>query len=174
MALTRAVKEKIVAEVNQYAKDANSLVMAQYTGMSCSDLMDLRRLCVKQNVKVKIVKHTLAKVAFKGTQYEGIGPKLEGHSLYIFSMGDMLASTKIIKQFIADNKKLIPLHASVEGNLYEGKQIDALALLPDRDTALAQLMSTMVGPVTKLAMTMNAIPKNITIVINEISKKNKL
>ncbi|HIG44418.1 MAG: 50S ribosomal protein L10 [bacterium] len=155
-------KQAIVADVNETASSALSAVMADYRGISVDGMTALRKEAREQNVQVRVVRNTLAKRAFEGTEFECLSEMLLGPNILAFSLEDPGAGARIFKEFAKENEEFEIKALSVGGKLLPADQIDALAKLPTRDQALAMLMSVMLAPVTKLTRTLNEVPTKVT------------
>jgi len=158
-------KQAIVAEVNETASGALSAVMADYRGVSVEDMTALRKLAREQGVLVRVIRNTLAKRAFEGTEFECMNEVLLGPNILAFSLEDPGAGARVFKDFAKENDEFEIRALSVGGKLLPADQIDALAKLPTRDQALAMLMSVMLAPVTKLTRTLNDVPAKVTRVV---------
>lgn len=158
MALRLEDKKAIVAEVNKTAQDALSLVIADARGVDVTNITGLRKMARENNVNLRVVKNTLAKRAFEGTEYECVTETLVGPSLFGFSMEDPGAAARLFKDFAKENEEFEVKVLAVGGQKLEASQIDVLAKLPTRDEALSQLMSVMQAPIAKLVRTMNEVP----------------
>lgn len=156
MPLARAEKEALVEEVSQVAKDALSLVGAEYRGLAAEDLRELRRQAHENGVWMRVVKNTLVRRAVEGTDFECCQDALTGPLLYAFSSEDPGAAARLIKDFAKEHKELEAKVVSIGGELMDGAQLAALADLPTYDQAIAQLMSVMKAPITKFVRTVKA------------------
>ena len=155
-------KQAIVAEVNETASNALSAVMADYRGVSVEDMTELRKQAREQSVHVRVVRNTLAKRAFEGTEFECMNEVLLGPNILAFSLEDPGAGARVFKDFAKENDEFEIRALSVGGKLLPVEQLDVLAKLPTRDQALAMLMSVMIAPVTKLTRTLNEVPSKVT------------
>ena len=155
-------KQAIVAEVNETASAALSAVMADYRGVSVDGMTELRKVAREQNVHVQVIRNTLAKRAFEGTEFECMNEVLLGPNILAFSLEDPGAGARLFKDFAKKNEAFEIRALSVGGKLLAADQIDALAKLPTRDQGLAMLMSVMLAPVTKLVRTFNDVPAKVT------------
>jgi len=151
-------KKAIVAEVNETATSALSLVIADARGVTVGGMTALRKDARENNVTLRVVRNTLAKRAFEGTEYECVTDSLSGPSLFGFSMEDPGAAARIFKDFAKEQERFEVKALAVSGQMLGAEQLDVLAKLPTRDQALAMLMSVMKAPVTKLVQTMNEVP----------------
>ena len=158
-------KQAIVAEVNETAQAALSAVMADYRGVTVDAMTQLRKSARESGVQVRVIRNTLAKRAFEGTELECMNEALTGPCIVAFAMEDPGASARLFKDFAIGQEAFEIKALSVGGKLLPAEQIDALAKLPTRDEALALLMAVMQAPVTKLVRTMNDIPGRVTRVV---------
>lgn len=156
MALGRSAKEAVVAEISEVAKDALSLVGAEYRGLAAEDLRELRKQAHEQGVFLRVVKNTLAKRAVEGTDFECVQPALVGPLILAFSQEDPGAAARLIKDFAKEHDVLETKVVSVGGDLLAPNQLETLASLPTYDQAIAQLMSVMKAPIGKFVRTTNA------------------
>ena len=158
-------KQAIVADVNETASKALSAVMADYRGVPVDDMTSLRKNARESGVQVRVIRNTLAKRAFEGTEFECMSEALLGPNILAFSLEDPGAGARLFKDFAKDHDDFEIKALSVGGKLLPAEQIDALAKLPTRDQALAMLMSVMLAPVTKLTRTLNDVPAKVTRVV---------
>ena len=162
MALAYQDKKQIVAEVNETASNALSLVIADARGVNVTDMTALRKLARESNVQIRVIRNTLAKRAFEETEFDCVNDALVGPSLFGFSMEDPGAAARLFKDFAKANDKFEVKALSVGGKLLDANQIDALAKLPTRDQALGMLACVMIAPVVKLVRTFNEVPTKVT------------
>lgn len=152
MALNLQDKKAIVEEISGIAANAVSLVVADYSGLSASDITTLRRLArAKPGVEIRVIRNTLAHKAFKGSPCECLNDHLVGPSLFGFSQEAPGAVAKLFKEFAKTNNNLVVKSLAVAGQYYDAKQLDQVAALPSREEALQQLAGMLISPVTTLA-----------------------
>jgi len=173
MAIGIEDKKAIVAEVNEVAGGALSLVMADYRGVSANDMTALRAGARKDGVYLRVVRNTLAKRAVEGTEYECAQEAFVGPTILAFSMEDPGAAARLLKDFAKEKEAFEIKALAVGGELLGADQIDRLAKLPTRDQALAMLMSVMNAPVTKLARTLNEFPSKVTRAVAAVRDQKK-
>ncbi|MGA3157883.1 MAG: 50S ribosomal protein L10 [Steroidobacteraceae bacterium] len=161
MALNLDDKKALVAEVSKVAATAQSVVAAEYRGLTVGQMTDLRSKARAQGVYMRVVKNTLARKAIAGTAFENIGAVLKGPLVLAFSKDDPGAAARVLKAFAKDNDKLIATAVSLGGQLLPGKDLDKVAALPTREQALAQLMGVMRAPIQKLVGTLAATPSKL-------------
>lgn len=158
-------KQAIVAEVNETASKALSAVMADYRGVSVDDMTNLRKQAREAGVQVRVIRNTLARRAFEGTDFECLNEALLGPNILAFSLEDPGAGARVFKDFAKEIEEFEIKALSVGGKLLSADQIDILAKLPTRDQAIALLMAVMQAPITKLTRTLNDVPAKVTRVV---------
>jgi large subunit ribosomal protein L10 len=154
MVLKLEDKKTIVSEVAGVAKQAVSLIAAEYSGLTVAQLTGLRRSAREAGVYIRVVRNTLAKRALEGTQFACMQQELVGPLVLAFSKEHPGAAARLIKEFARDNEKLKVRALAIEGQLLPPEGLNKLASLPTRDEAIAQLMFVMKAPITQLVRTM--------------------
>lgn len=158
MALKLDQKQAIVAEVNEAAGKALSAVVADYRGLTVTQLTELRAKARNSGVYVKVIRNTLAKRAVEGTEHECLQSALVGPTLVAFSQEEPGAAARLLKEYAKLFEKLEVKALSIGGVLLGADQLDRVATLPTRDEALSLLMAVLQAPITKLARTLNEVP----------------
>src|ERR1700741_2112230 len=156
MALNLEDKKALVAEVAEVAAKAQSVVAAEYRGLTVSQMTELRSKARKSGVYMRVVKNTLARKALAGTSFEAVGPKLKGPLVLAFSKDDPGAAARVVKDFAKANEKLVATLVSLGGRVLPGGDLDKVASLPTREQALSMLLGVLKAPVQKLAGTLAA------------------
>lgn len=173
MPLNLEDKRAIVVSVNAAASEALSAVVADYRGLSVSDMTVLRQKARETGVYLKVVRNTLARRAVVGTEYECLNDALVGPTILAFSQTDPGAAARLIKDFAKEHDALEVKALAVGGVAYEAKDIDVLAKLPTRDEALSQLLSVMQAPVAKFVRTLNAVPGKFVRTVAAVKDKKQ-
>jgi large subunit ribosomal protein L10 len=155
MALRLDDKKALVAEVAGVAATAQSVVAAEYRGLTVSQMTELRSKARASGVYLRVVKNTLARRAVAGTQFEVVGEKLKGPLVLAFSKEDPGAAARLVKDFAKANDKLVPTVLSLGGSLLDAKDIDRVASLPTLEAARASLLGLLQAPMSKLVRTVN-------------------
>ncbi len=173
VALNLEGKKAIVVEVSATASNALSLVIADARGVSVTDMTTFREKAREQNIDIRVIRNTLAKRAFEGTEFECVSEVLTGPSLFGFSMEDPGAAARLFKDFAKANDKFEVKALSVSGQLLGKEQIDVLAKLPTLEQALGQLANVTLAPVIKLVRTLNEVPTKVTRVVGAVSDQKQ-
>ena len=154
MALRLEDKKAIVSEVAEVAAGAHSAVIAEYRGLTVSEMTELRKQGREAGVYVRVVKNTLARIAVKDTDFECMQEALVGPLVIAFSQEGPSSAARLMKEFAKDHKKLVVTGVALGGKLLDAKDIDAVSKLPTRDEAIANMMSTMKATITQFVRTL--------------------
>ena len=174
MAIRLEEKKAIVAEVSEIAADAFSLVIADSRGVTVSEITGLRKTARENAVRLRVVRNSLARRAFKGTDFECVVDSLRGPSLFGFSMEDPGAAARLFKDFAKEHESFEVKGLSVSGQLLNADQLDVLAALPTREVALSKLMSVMIAPTTKLVLTLNGVPSKLVRLLTAVKEQKQI
>lgn len=154
MALRIDDKKALVAEVNAVAAGAQSVVAAEYRGLTVTQMTTLRGKARSSGVYLRVVKNTLARRAVTGTPFECVGQALKGPLLLAFSKDDPGAAARLVKDFAKDNDKLVATLVSLGGSVLSAKDLDKVASLPTLEAARATLLGALQAPIGKLVRTL--------------------
>jgi large subunit ribosomal protein L10 len=173
VALNLSQKKAVVAEVAEVAAEAHSAIAAEYIGLTVEDMTALRVKAREQNVYLRVVKNTLARRAFEGTDFECMSEAMVGPLVLAFSQEDPGAAARVIADFAKGNDKLVVKLVSIGGKLLEAGDIKRLADMPTKDQAISMLMSVMNAPIEKLARTLNEVPGKLVRVVAAVRDQKK-
>jgi large subunit ribosomal protein L10 len=153
--LKLADKKAIVAEIGAIAKNAHSVVSAEYRKLTVSDMTALRVKARSLGVIVRVVRNTLASRALEDTNFSCLKEKLVGPLLLAFSENEPGAAPRLMRAFAKEHEKLVIKSLAFDGRLLAATDLDKLADLPTREEAISILMSVIKAPITKLARTLS-------------------
>ena len=123
MPLNLEDKKALVKEVAEIAADAQSVVAAEYRGITVTQMTELRAKARAQGVDMRVVKNTLARKAMVGTSFEAFGTQLKGPLVLAFSKDDPGAAARVVKDFAKTNDKLVARLVSLGGQVLPGSDI---------------------------------------------------
>ena len=156
MSLNRSEKEAVITEVTSLAAKAQTLVMAEYRGITVASMDKLRVNARKSGVSLSVLKNTLARRAVTGGKFEVAVDQMTGPLIYGFSE-DPVAAAKVVADFAKTNDKLV-----IRGGVYAGKVLDVngvkqLANIPSKEVLLAQLCGLLMSPMSRTAVVLGAL-----------------
>jgi large subunit ribosomal protein L10 len=168
VALSKNEKEKIVQEVKEVASSASSLVISDARGLKVSELSEIRTKANQSGIHIQVIKNSLAKLAFEGTDFGCSDEVLFGPSLFAFSFEEPGAAAKLLKTYAKNFDELEIKALVVEGQLLDGSQIDILATLPSKDEAYGLIANVLQAPVSKFATLLNEVPSKLARVLSAV------
>lgn len=151
------LKQPIVEEISANIKDAQSVVLVDYRGLTVEQDTQLRKNLREAGVTYKVYKNTMMNFAFKGTAFEGLASYLEGPSAIAISTEDATAPARVIAEFAKKADKLEIKAGVVEGTVYDATGIAAIASIPSREVLISRLLGSMQSPITNFARVMNQL-----------------
>ena len=156
MSLNRSEKEAVISDVTSLAAKAQTLVIAEYRGITVADMTKLRNTARSQGVTLSVLKNTLARRAVAGSAFEVVADQMSGPLIYSFSQ-DAVAAAKVVADFAKTNDKLV-----IRAGAYGGKALDVngvkqLASIPSKEVLLAQLLGLMQSPISRTARVLAAL-----------------
>ncbi len=156
MSLNRSEKEAVITEVTSLAAKAQTLVLAEYRGITVADMTRLRSDARSKGVSLSVLKNTLARRAVAGSGFEVVADQMTGPLIYGFSE-DAVAAAKVVADFAKTNDKLV-----IRAGVFAGKALDVdgvkqLASIPSREVLLAQVCGLLMSPISRTAVVLGAV-----------------
>ncbi len=156
MSLNRSEKHAVIEEVTGLAAKAQTLVIAEYRGITVAAMTKLRADARSKGVSLMVLKNTLARRAVGGSSFEVMADQMTGPLIYGFSE-DAVAAAKVVADFAKTNEKLV-----IRGGAFGGKALDVngvkqLASIPPKEVLLAQLLGLMQSPISRTARVLAAL-----------------
>ena len=151
------LKKPIVAEIAENIKDAQSVVLVHYSGITVEADTKLRKELREAGITYKVYKNTMMNFAFEGTDCEPLCKHLEGPNAIAISKDDATAPARIISKYAKEAPTMKMLAGIVEGGYYDEKAVNALAAVPSREELLGKLLGSIQSPITNLARVLNQI-----------------
>jgi len=156
LSLNRSEKEAVINDVTSLAAKAQTLVIAEYRGITVADMTKLRNEARSKGVSLSVLKNTLARRAVAGSAFEVVADQMTGPLIYGFSE-DAVSAAKVVADFAKTNDKLV-----IRGGAFDGKALDVngvkqLASIPSKEVLLAQLLGLMQSPISRTARVLAAL-----------------
>ncbi len=151
------LKQPVVQAIAEDVKDAASVVLVDYRGLTVAQDTALRKQLREAGIIYKVCKNTMMKRAFEGTEFAALDEYLEGPSALAVSKDDATAPARILAKFAKDAKALELKAGVVEGEAYDQAGLQALAAIPSREELLSKLLGSLQSPITNLARVLNQI-----------------
>ena len=151
------LKQPIVDEISAVIKDAQSVVVVDYRGLTVAEDTQLRKQLREAGVSYKVYKNTLVSRAVEGTEFESLKDSLEGPNAFAVSTEDATAPARVLAEFAKKAPNLEIKAGVVEGTFYDAEGMKAIASVPSREVLLSKLLGSLQSPITNLARVLNQI-----------------
>lgn len=151
------LKQPIVQTIADEVKDAASVVLVDYRGLTVAQDTELRKQLRDAGIIYKVYKNTMMKRAFEGTEYSALEEHLEGPSAVAISKDDATASARILCKFAKDAKALELKAGVIEGTVYDMAGLTELSKIPSREELLSKLLGSIQSPITNFARVIKQI-----------------
>lgn len=153
--MDRAKKQELVAELQETFESNNLVVVTQQSGLTVSEVSELRKQMREAGASFKVTKNRLAKIALKGTKFENLSDHFTGPTA-VAASEDPVAAAKVAVEFANKNEKLQIVCGSLETEALDADAIKALAKLPSLDELRGKLIGLIQAPATKVAGVLQA------------------
>lgn len=151
------LKQPVVQAIAEDVKDATSVVLVDYRGLTVAEDTEMRKQLREAGVVYKVCKNTMMKRAFEGTDFAQLDEYLEGPNAIAISKEDATAPARIICNFAKKAEALEVKAGVVEGSVYDAAGIQELSKIPSREVLLSKLLGSLQSPITNLARVLNQI-----------------
>ncbi len=151
------LKQPIIQEIAAQVDGAETVVLVDYRGLTVAQDTELRTAMRDAGITYKVYKNTMMQRAFEGTEFEKLGPALEGPSAIAISKDDATAPARLLAKY-AKTMTAIEIKAGiVEGEFYDAEAMKVIAAIPSREELLGRLLGSMKSPIANFARVMNQL-----------------
>ena len=173
MAVTRAKKTEQVEKLGKDLQNVSTVIVTTYSKLTVAQDYELRKVLRSSGAKYPVVKNTLAERAAKGTKIEDALKDLSGVTSIAYTEGDPVALAKALAKYAKDNPEFTFKAGMVEGRVISIKEINALATMPSKEEIYSKLLFLLNAPAQRLVTAMNALGRNLAVVIDQGVKEKK-
>jgi len=164
-------KKQVVQELTEKVKSAQSIVLADYRGLTVEQDTVLRNALRAAGVEYKVVKNTLTSFAMKANGLEGLDSCLNGPTAMAISSTDAIAPAKVLSEYAKKFEKLELKAGVVEGKVIDVDGIKALAEVPSREVLIAKMLGSFNAPITGFVNVLNGNVRGLVVALNAIAEK---
>jgi len=168
--LDRTQKQELVETLHRSLSGAAAVVVTRQSGMTVAEVTDLRRQMRAAGASFKVTKNRLARLALKGTRFEGLGGLFTGPTAIAYSE-DPVAAAKVASGFANSNNKLVIVGGGIGENILDEAAIKALAHLPSLTELRGKIAGLLQAPAAKLIGVMQAPGGQVARVLAAYARK---
>lgn len=171
---TRERKQEDLNALTEQLNNSKSAMIVGFTKLTVTKDQEFRNQLRSAGANYKVVKNTLARLAIKGTPYEGATEHLKGVTGIAWTNEDAVILSKAISKFVKDNADIYTFKAGVvEGRVVNLNQVTAIASLPSKEELISKLMFVLNAQSQRIVTVINAVPRNLAVVVKQIGEKKE-
>jgi large subunit ribosomal protein L10 len=167
--MVRPEKAAEVDTISEKLRSAQSMVLADFTGLSVAQMTEFRSRCRAEQVECRVVKNRLAKIAADRVDLAVLKDHLVGPTALVLGLAGQVDAAKIVVDFARDNEALTVKGGFVGEQYLDPQQVVALAKTPSRDELIAKMMGSINSPLVGLAGTVNGVIAALTRALNAVA-----
>jgi large subunit ribosomal protein L10 len=164
-------KQQEVEALKTKFGEAKGIVLADYTGVTVAEVSALRRKCREARVEYKVVKNTLARIAARDADIEGLVGHFDGPIAIALSSVDSVAPARVLSDFVKTYQKMSLKVGYFDGRIYRDAEIAEIANLPSREVLLAHVIGAIEAPISQLIWCIESGLRDVISVIDQAGKK---
>lgn len=170
--MTREEKNTLVNELTDSINGSSVFYLADIASLNAEDTSQLRRLCHKRDIKLRVIKNTLLKRAFESAEgdYAELYDSLKGNTSVMFAeIGN--APAKVIKEFRKKHEKPVLKGAFIDEAIYLGDQVDFLAALKSKEEVIADIIMLLQSPAKNVVSALQSGGNTISGLVKALEAK---
>jgi large subunit ribosomal protein L10 len=169
----KSEKQKDLDNLKTELAKVSTVILTTFQGITVEDDTKLRRAVQAAGGKYQVVKNTLAELAGSGTPAEGVLKNLKGTNSIAYTQTDPVALAKALTKVAKDVPAFQFKSGVVEGRVISIAEIKQLAEMPSKEELISKIMFLLNAPAQRIAMALNALPRNLAVTVSEALKADK-
>ena len=164
-------RESLVDKVKKGVADNDNVFLLSYSNVSGLQMSDLRKNLKQTGANVCVTKNSVARLALKEMEYEGLSEKVSGQTALVWGGADSSEISKILINFVEISENVGVQGGLLQGRLLEQGDVKKLSELPPREVLLAMLFAAIQSPLTRLAGALNAKTRDLLSILKQLSER---
>lgn len=171
---TREQKQTDLNALAEQLQNSKSAMIVSFNKLTVNKDQEFRNQLREAGAKYQVVKNTIARLAVKGTPYEGASEHFKGVTAIAWTDNDPVVLSKAVSKFVKSNADFYTFKAGiVEGKVVNLAQVEAIATLPSKEELISQLLYVINAQAQRIATVINAVPRDLASVIKQIGDKKE-
>lgn len=170
----RETKQNDLNALTERFQNSNSALVIGFNKLTVSKDQELREQLRAIGAKYQVVKNTIASKAVEGTSFEGATEHFKGMTGIAFHESDPVTLSKTLSKFVKDNGEIYSFKVGVvEGKVVDITGIQEIANLPSREQLISKIMFLINCQAQRLVTVINAVPRNLAVVVKQIGEQKE-
>ena len=148
--MNREEKKQLLSDLNELFNSSELVVVSHYKGLTVAEVSELRNAIREAGAGFRVTKNRIAKLALKGTKFEGLTELFNGPTAIAFA-NDPISACKACVEFAKNNEKLVVIGGAMGTGVLSIDEINRLASIPSMDELRAKLIGLLQAPAAQLA-----------------------
>jgi len=166
---TRERKQEDLTALTERLSNSKSAMVVSFNKLTVNKDQEFRHHLREAGAEYQVVKNTIARLAIKGTPYEGASEFFKGVTAIAWTENDPVVLSKAVTKFVKDNGDVFSFKAGVvEGRVVDLKQVESIASLPSKEVLISKLLFVINAQAQRIVSVINAVPRNLAVVIKLI------
>src|SRR2546421_3821707 len=166
---TRETKQRDLDVLTQSLQNSTSAMVVSFSGVTVAKDQEFRDRLREAGARYQVVKNTLARIAIRGTQFEGVSEAFKGVTAIAWTDSDPVVLSKAISKFMKDNADHFTFKTGVvDGKAVDLTQLTTIANLPSKEELISKLLYVLNAQAQRIVTVINAVPRNLAVVIKQI------
>lgn len=171
---TRERKQSDLNALAEQLQNSKSAMIVSFNKLTVTKDQEFRNQLREAGAKYQVVKNTIARLAVKGTPYEDASEHFKGVTAIAWTENDPVVLSKTVSKFIKDNADFYTFKAGVvDGKVVDAKQVEAIASLPSKEELISKLLYVLNAQAQRIVTVINAVPRDLAVVIKQIGEKKE-
>ena len=171
---TRERKQEDLNALAEQLNNSKSAMVVSFNKLTVNKDQEFRNKLREAGANYQVVKNTIARLAVKGTPYEGANEFFKGVTGIAWTENDPVVLSKAVSKFVKDNADIYSFKAGVvEGRVVDLKQVEQIASLPSKEELISKIMFLINAQAQRIVTVINAVPRDLAIVIKQIGEKKE-
>jgi large subunit ribosomal protein L10 len=171
MPLTRAQKKTRVDELKKELESQTHILVGDFTNMDVATATEMRAKLREAKISYRVVKNSLARLAMKGTEFEGLIEHLKGPNGLVMTNGDAAEAAKILVEYEKSKKTPQIRTGLIDSMMMTAAEIRRIAELPSREVLLAQIAAGFQAPVAGLARVLHELARKLVATLDAVREQ---
>jgi large subunit ribosomal protein L10 len=168
---TRERKQEDLNAITERLNNSTSAMIVGFNKLTVNKDQEFRNQLRDAGAQFQVVKNTIARIAVKGTPYEGASEHFKGVTGIAWTENDAVVLSKTVSKFVKDNADIYTFKAGiVEGRVVDLKQVESIASLPSKEELISKLMFVINAQAQRIVTVINAVPRNLAVVVRLIGE----
>ena len=166
-------KIELLKLLKEDLKGVDSVFLCNFQGLTVEKDTELRRKVRQSGSEYEVIKNTILKLAFEGSDFSQLDEHLQGNTAIAYNKDDIVAVAKLISEFAKQNDKFQFKAGVVQGKLVDVNDLESLATMPSKEVLISKLMYMLNFPIQGLATALNGVLRNAVVVLDQIAKQKE-